>query len=280
MIWRVVQPGIVLGLIVGASLCRVPAGWGQGDTVAEPVARLQLQMAQQRGLPLYRQACAPCHGVRGDGQGPAAQGLEPRPHDFTQGVFKFRTTPVNAMPTDADLLRTISEGIPGTAMPAWKHLLSEEQRSDLVQYIKTFAAEKFAAAASTPVEPLRVPSAPPATPARIANGQQIYERLQCWQCHGHSGRGDGPLAGLMRDVRNRPIRPQNFTKGVYKSGQLPEDLLRTVFTGLSGTPMPSYATSISVEEGWDLVHYVRSLARPKNLWYYLFVDTGEHFPGR
>ncbi len=43
--------------------------------------------------------------------------------------------------------------------------------------------------------------------------------------------------------------------------------------------MASYAGAISVEEGWNLVHYVRSPARPKNLWYYLVVDTGE-FPGR
>jgi hypothetical protein len=76
------------------------------------------------------------------------------------------------------------------------------------------------------------------------------------------------------------VRPQNFAKGVYKSGLQPEDLLRTVLTGLAGTPMGSYAASISVEDGWDLVYYVRSLARPKNLWYFLFVDTGEFFPGR
>jgi cytochrome c oxidase cbb3-type subunit 2 len=276
----VVLSSIVLGLVFGASLRSVAVVWGQGGTAAEPFARLQQQMAQQKGLRLYRQACAPCHGVRGDGQGPAAQALEPRPHDFTTGLFKFRTTPFGAMPTDADLLRTISEGIPGTAMPAWKRLLSEQQRNDLVQYLKTFAAEQFAAAAKTPVEPLHVPSAPPATPTRIANGQQIFERLQCWQCHGRSGGGDGPLAAVLRDGRNRPIRPQDFTRGVYKSGQQPEDLLRTVLTGLNSTPMPTYATAISLDEGWDLVHYVRSLAHSKGLWYSLFVDTGAHFPGR
>jgi cytochrome c oxidase cbb3-type subunit I/II len=206
--------------------------------------------------------------------------LEPKPHDFTGGMFKFRTTPFGAMPTDADLLRTISEGIPGTAMPAWKRLLSEQQRSDLVQYIKTFAAEKFVAAARTPPEPVHLPAAPPATPERIANGQQVFERLQCWQCHGHGGGGDGPLAAVLRDGKNRPIRPQDFTKGVYKSGQQPEDLLRTVLTGLNGTPMPTYATAVSVDEGWDLVYYVRSLARSRSLWHYLFVDTGQRFPGR
>ncbi|MFQ5685008.1 MAG: hypothetical protein ACE5HC_17285 [Candidatus Binatia bacterium] len=81
------------------------------------------------------------------------------------------------------------------------------------------------------------------------------------------------------DDRGRPIRPWDLTKGVYKSGQQPEDLLRTLLTGLAGTPMPSFDV-LTVEEGWALVQYVRSLARPKNLWYYLFVDTGKFYPGR
>jgi mono/diheme cytochrome c family protein len=276
----VVLTTIVVGLGVIGSLTRVPAAQGQEAAAQERLQRLPQQVTPQTGQQLYRQACAPCHGIRGDGQGPAARGLEPKPHNFTQGAFKFRTTRADAMPTDADIFRTISEGIAGTAMPAWKRLLSAQQRLTLVQYIKTFDAEKFAAAAQAPPQPIRVPSAPRTTSASVAQGKQIYERLQCWQCHGRSGDGDGPLAAVLRDASNRPIRPQDFTRGVYKSGQQPEDLLRTVLTGLSGTPMPGYASSLSIEEGWHLVHYVRSLARPKTLWYYLFVDTAEHFPGR
>lgn len=268
-----IQHVMLMTMILSLALSSARVVWGQEESVEERLQRLEQQAMQQRGRRLYRQTCAPCHGVRGDGQGPAARGLQPRPHDFTRGLYKFRTTPFDAMPTDADLFRTISEGIPGTPMPAWKRLLSESQRQALVHYIKTFAAEKFAAA-SAPVQPLRLPPAPPASPERIAQGQQIYDRLQCWQCHGRSGGGDGPLAAAL------PIPPQNFTRGVYKSGLQPEDLLRTVLTGLAGTPMASFASAMSLEEGWNLVHYVRSLARPKNLWYYLMVDTGEFYPGR
>jgi cytochrome c oxidase cbb3-type subunit I/II len=275
MAQRVTLTTIVLNLALGLAFSRglghMPAAWGQEQTVEGRLQHLTQQITQHRGRRLYRQACAPCHGVRGDGQGPAARALEPKPHDFTTGLYKFRTTPFNAMPTDADLLRTISEGIPGTAMPAWKRLLSEQQRLALVQYIKTFAADKFAGAPTA--QPVDIPAAPPTTPAHIARGKQIYDRLQCWQCHGRSGRGDGPIAAAL------PIPPQNLTRGVYKSGQQPEDLLRTVLTGLAGTPMAPYAEVLSLEEGWDLVHYVRSLAYPKTFWYDLFVDTGEFFPG-
>lgn len=227
----------------------------------------------QRGRQLYREACAPCHGIGGDGHGPAAPGLQPQPHDFTKGLYKFRTTPIGAMPTDADLVRTISEGIPGTAMPGWKRLLSPAQRLALAHYLKTFAIEKFAQTPEAPA--LTLPPAPAFTPEHVARGKILYQRLQCRQCHGEEGRGDGPIARQLRDAWNRPIRPQNFTKGIYKSGDRREDLLRTILTGLAGTPMPPWSSAISIAEGWDLVAYVRSLSRAGTIWHALFTDTGK-----
>lgn len=216
------------------------------------VERLEQQARQERGQRLYRQACAPCHGVSGDGRGPAASGLHPKPHDFTTGMYKFRSTSMGAMPTDADLVRTIREGIPGTAMPAWKHLLSSTQQL----------------------------AAPEATSERVQRGRHLYERLQCGQCHGSDGRGKGPLAQHLRDAGNRPIPPTNFTRGIYKSGVAPEDLWRTIWTGLAGTPMPAWSGAISIEEGWDLVYYIRSLSQANTFWHQVFVDTGEAYPGR
>ena len=275
-------PCVVLVMLVsGAFLWGAVEGTAaETSPIEERLQRLEIQVMQERGRRLYREACAPCHGIDGNGQGPAAQALQPKPQDFTQGVYKFRTTPIDAMPTDDDLLRSISEGIPGTAMPAWKRLLSISQRQAVAQYLKTFAADKFTAQAKTSTTSLQLPTAPVLTSDRIVRGQAIYERLQCWQCHGRSGRGNGPLAAALRDGKNRPIRPQNFTKGIYKSGPAPEDLLRTILTGLAGTPMPAWSSALSIEEGWDLVYYVRSLSRAKTLWRILFVHTGEATPGR
>lgn len=87
----------------------------------------------QRGL--FRQHCAHCHGVTGDGAGPTAAFLEPYPRDYRQGVFKFKSTLNAAKPTHADLKRTIQEGIPGTAMPSFL-LLPDQEVEALVEYVK------------------------------------------------------------------------------------------------------------------------------------------------
>ncbi|HEV7221737.1 MAG TPA: c-type cytochrome, partial [Pirellulales bacterium] len=60
---------------------------------------------KQRGL--FRQHCAHCHGVSGDGAGPTAAFLNPYPRDYRQGVFKFKSTSRSSKPTTADLKRIL-----------------------------------------------------------------------------------------------------------------------------------------------------------------------------
>jgi mono/diheme cytochrome c family protein len=67
----------------------------------------------------------------------------------------------------------------------------------------------------------------------------VYAVLQCGQCHGPQGRGDGPSADELTDDWDQPIRAYDFTRGYYKNGSTPADLYRTLVTGLSGTPMPA-----------------------------------------
>ncbi|HTN77579.1 MAG TPA: cytochrome c [Pirellulaceae bacterium] len=84
---------------------------------------------------LYREHCAHCHGVTGDGMGPTAAFLNPYPRDYRPGKYKFKSTPVGARPTHADLTKTLMEGIPGTAMPSFRLLPADEVEA-LVQYVK------------------------------------------------------------------------------------------------------------------------------------------------
>ena len=93
------------------------------------------------GKPLYDLKCSGCHGEKGDGKGPAAELLVPQPRDFTSGIYKIRTTASKA-PTDQDLFRIITDGMPGTSMPSWA-VLPDKDRWNLVAYIKSFAADKF-----------------------------------------------------------------------------------------------------------------------------------------
>src|SRR3990172_7977733 len=69
-----------------------------------------------RGRAVYEANCAVCHGERGDGAGHAAHMLSVQPRDFTRGLFKFRSTPSGVLPTDEDLLATVTRGLRWTAM--------------------------------------------------------------------------------------------------------------------------------------------------------------------
>ena len=87
----------------------------------------------QQGL--YREHCAACHGISGDGAGPTAIFLNPYPRDFRLGKFKFKQTEVYSPPTDEDLTRILVNGIPGTGMPSFR-VLPEEELAALTEYVK------------------------------------------------------------------------------------------------------------------------------------------------
>lgn len=184
---------------------------------------------EARGL--YRRHCAHCHGISGDGAGPTAGFLNPYPRDYRQGKFKFKSTEFAARPTTADLERTLREGIPGTAMPSFA-LLPSDEIDALVEYVKylSIRGETEQSLAITlltddeELEPTRTaileehlqgvvdrwteapeqvvhpdPQKRPAvdTPqklqASIAAGRKVFQskEAQCVQCHGPTGLGDG-----------------------------------------------------------------------------------------
>ena len=84
---------------------------------------------------LYREHCAHCHGIAGDGHGPTAAYLNPYPRDYTLGKFKYKSTERSAQPTTKDIRRILDNGIPGTAMASFR-LLAEDERDALVEYVK------------------------------------------------------------------------------------------------------------------------------------------------
>ncbi len=94
----------------------------------------------ERGEAVYVKRCIGCHGEEGDGVGAAEGRLNPPPRDFSLGLYKIKTTAFDDdNPNDSDLMRMIRNGMPGTAMPGWSDLLSEQEIQDVVAYIKTFA---------------------------------------------------------------------------------------------------------------------------------------------
>jgi cytochrome c oxidase cbb3-type subunit 2 len=218
---------------------------------------------QLRGRDLYYRHCVGCHGEKGDGQGLAAPFLDPRPRDFTRGVFKFRSTPTASLPTDSDLLRTLREGVHGTSMPSWK-LVPDDQLLSVIAFIKTFST-RFTRIA--PMAAIPLPGAPAdlQAPERIERGRKVYAELQCGKCHGDTGKGDGSSSATLVDSEDHPIRPFDFTRLSPKGGSRPEDLYRTFMTGLAGTPMPDYSELTTDDaQRWDLVAFVLSLRATAN----------------
>src|SRR6266704_6765766 len=125
-------------------------------TVPLPAPRSLAAQDTTAGKKVYVKWCAGCHGDGGAGDGPAAAYMLPRPRNFTGGLYKIRTTASGQLPTDADLLRAIDEGLPGSAMPGWKGRLSDTERRQVMAYVKTFSS--FFADTSQHVVPLKFSS--------------------------------------------------------------------------------------------------------------------------
>ncbi len=208
-----------------------------------------------RGKEVYLANCAICHGSEGRGDGPAAYLVFPKPRDFTRGIFKLHSSA--RLPTDADLLRTITQGIPGTAMPGWPSL-SLADRQALVVYVKSFSSVFV-----KPATIVKIPKPPRFTAKMAAAGKQLYVDAGCDSCHGASGRGDGESAPTLRDEWGYPIRPRDLTRpDLFKSGSAPQDIYKVLQVGIGGTPMPVFNDTLTPQQSWEIVAYVQSLGRP------------------
>lgn len=83
----------------------------------------------EQGKPIFEARCASCHGLHGRGDGPQAPFLSPRPASLISAGTSVKT--------DVELFAIINNGKPRTAMPAWKDALDEQERRDVLAYIRT-----------------------------------------------------------------------------------------------------------------------------------------------
>jgi mono/diheme cytochrome c family protein len=245
----------------------------------------------KRGQQVYEHYCLPCHGVTGDGAGPAAEYLNPRPRDYRRGIFKFTSTPYGNKPRREDLVQTITRGIPGTSMPSFSRL-SRRELEAVVDYVLALthrgeletlmaltadsegemnhemAAEladnivnQWRQAADQVVEPAS--KMPPMTAESIAQGAEIFQKRECFKCHGRNGRG-GLVGGIEvgQDAWGQKTAAADLTSGMLHGGQRPLDVYRRIAAGINGTPMPAFGASFTEQpdDVWHLTHYVLNLA--------------------
>lgn len=247
------------------------------------------------GQALYALRCEACHGLEGDGAGPAAPYMFPQPRDFTDIVYKLRSTLSGERPQEIDLFRTISQGIPGTPMTSWQEILSVEERWQVLYYIKTFAAEDWEwelpeeAIVQLP-DSVTVPDE-----TALARGEKLYEILKCGECHGDGGKGNGPSSKTVQDEFDNPMWPADLTRpDLFRGGSEVRDIARAFITGLGTTPMPSYVDYFTLfsqkedlpedqkilqvpieDNAFALAHYVRSFGaedKPRKVQQQILAD--------
>jgi mono/diheme cytochrome c family protein len=257
---------------------------GRAAVLSPAEARAGRAVAPARvaeGRRVYTLYCAGCHGDQGDGKGPAAPFLDPKPRDFTQGVFKFGSVPAGGLPRDEDLMRTLVRGLPGSSMPAWP-LLPEGERRAVIAYLKTLSPAWSERAPAAPVavseDPFDARDAASLQEA-IDRGRVVYHvHATCWQCHAAYAtraeidamaaaegsavdlRADASRPTPVEDAWGATIVPTEFTAQRLKNGSAVVDLYRTIATGIGGTAMPTWKDALEERDLWALAYYVKSLS--------------------
>jgi len=208
-----------------------------------------MDRAAPLGARVFAQHCAVCHGSEGRGNGPAAPSLRPRPRDLTLGEFHYKSTGPDDPATDADVLRTVRDGLRASAMPYFRGLLSEEELAAVVAFVRSLGPQR------PPGKALTVPLRDSPDTAGLARGADLYAK-GCAQCHGQDLRG-GPAR---EDEHGHPVPARDLTATwTYRGGAEPEQIWRRITTGLG--PMPTAADWTTPGERWDIVNYVLSKER-------------------
>jgi mono/diheme cytochrome c family protein len=242
---------------------------GSGSTSDEELAL---------GKETYDTYCSGCHGLAGDGNGPAARHLDPKPRDLRVGILKFASVPSGQPPHDDDYLRVITHGLDGTAMPSFR-LVPEEERRALVAYVRTFVT---APDPKGPGEPVVIGRDPYRTKPEkgVALGERLYHGLaECSSCHPAYATREAILqfrrsfdmtSTEFRDNMyaseakpsdwGAPITPPDFLYDRVKTGTDRENLTRVIAAGIGGTAMPNWSGSLDGKQLWALAYYVETLA--------------------
>lgn len=240
----------VIGALVAAGVAVAARAESPATATAPPSPPVD-------GAAIYDRYCLPCHGSAGDGKGPAAPWLWPRPRDFTRGEYKWRSTASGTFPTDLDLADTVRLGVAGTSMHGFGVALDDAQIAAVVDVIKGFAPERAAAAG----ELVTVDAPPPALD--LDRGRALYGELGCAACHGDGGRGDGPSAAELVDAVGRPSPPYDLTARPLRRPHAPGGEVAAIYlslvTGLDGTAMPSFSGAVSGDDLWAVAAFAGSI---------------------
>jgi mono/diheme cytochrome c family protein len=239
-------------LLFSAAMLRTRGGPALNGT---PVA---VETRAELGRSTYAHYCQSCHGERGDGHGPSAEGMRPPPRDFTRGEFKFTRTGYGNLPSDAALEHTVRHGLSGTPMQGWD--LRPDELTAVVAHLMTFSSRLKEEAVPEELEL----SADPWTGREregVKQGELVYHQVGCASCHPqYAPEPSLERVGLKDGIYGERVLPISFTVHALKSGSSAEDIYRVVAGGIGGASMPGWKETLSEEQLWAIAHYVHSLA--------------------
>jgi mono/diheme cytochrome c family protein len=245
------------------------------DIQNEAVNDLKLDdVTLRRGSMHYRRHCLHCHGLAGDGRGPTGPWVNPHPRDYRSGKFKFISTNPDlsgTKPRQADLLRTLRQGIDSTSMPSFG-LLPDNTLEELASYVthlslrgetefdtmvtligggktaledgsiekhvasraSTFLDQWNEANKSINKPPDYKPLEDAALKASIGRGYKLFlGTAGCIGCHLDYGR----QAPYRYDHWGTLVRPANLTVSTYRGGRRPIDLYWRITKGIGPSDM-------------------------------------------
>lgn len=207
------------------------------------------------GRKVYEKYCVSCHGDKGDGKGEAAGYLINKPRDFTTGMFKFKTTSRGSLPTDDDMMKVVTWGLPTSAMPDFR-LVPDAEKEEVIAYLKSLSG---AWKKGEPMKVFTTPGVPDfvGTAISIKKGKELFAS-RCKRCHGTKSVPDVTffMKWGSKEGCNDRVRPANFNYGVIKRGPKVEDIYMSITAGIDWTPMLSFSSLLSDADRWHLTSYI------------------------
>jgi mono/diheme cytochrome c family protein len=227
-----------------------------------------------RGEQVYKEYCTQCHGANGEGDGPGASGLEPKPavhakmalnefpEDYLYNVIYYGGKSVGKSPNMpdwgltippqgiADLIAYLRVTFKGeTGVPAQAQGEVKKARGDCPQKRTTKAVSFKYKGMKNPLEP---------TAANLKAGEELYQKkakpMACKLCHGKYGDGRGPGGAGVNP------KPRNFTCMETMKDISDGQMFGIIKSGSPRTAMPAFK-NLKDKEVWQLVHYIRELGK-------------------
>lgn len=197
---------------------------------------------------IYRESCSVCHGDDGTGAKWGQESLSTKPRDFTSAASQTELTRDR-------MIVSVTNGRPGTPMPGFASQLSPQQVEGIVDYVRArfmnavVAADTTAAIDSNTGGNYHDQPLPNMLSGHFERGRALYF-VNCVECHGTAGDGNGPRAYFIFP------KPRNFRDPATQRTLNRPRLYSGIADGVIGKEMPAWSKVFSDQDIADVAEFV------------------------